>query len=306
MTSHPPAQAVDPAIRRRRSAKTLSYYTKLWQILFITLPLDFYLAPLIVRPFEDALRLLPNEIQITLVSVLSVLMLAPLAKELLINLTLESQGLQKEARSLKVQFQSLFSALLGIVVIVDVARRFAKFGWEYVLGVAIIGLLFFPSWYRSMKRNTEEAPLEEYFLHRDADQIFRAIQQFQWLLLILFMIGRLACFLVMGFVSIYPPSTMLQIETYLASSFIFLSAKPVLDDLFRVCRKCGLWSHRAYQIDGYCPGCARLALKSSRFRQRKSRLTPVRNTLEKIDKGLEALKLPQRRTPKGRAPLRRS
>ncbi|MCB0321409.1 MAG: hypothetical protein KDD60_10835, partial [Bdellovibrionales bacterium] len=70
---------------------------------------------------------------------------------------------------------------------------------------------------------------------------------------------------------------------------------PTIGEFFSLCRRCGLWSHRAYQIDGFCPGCAKLALKSRKQFQSRTRFHSAREFLKKIDRGLERMAITKRR-----------
>lgn len=286
-----------PVIKKPRKfiPETITSLRAIWMGLFLTLPLDVVVAPFIGNALKEALILFPTSYRFALLSFTTLLILLPLIKEPIMQLVLDSQGIQREAKGISLQFQSLFSAIVGLLLLIDVARRVSTLGIEYAVGLVVLGLLLFPTWYRAVKKQQPATQLENIeWLSREAS-LERSLQQFGMLFFSILVLSRIGIFLTIVLVSVYGSSLLVQCCIVIAGGLVQMSGIPEVQDLFRVCRKCGLWSHRSFQVDNYCPGCARMALKSARYAKQPYRLERVFRALHKLDRGIEQLSFPSRK-----------
>jgi hypothetical protein len=278
---------------QHRLPRPLKFYLQIWMGCFVTLPLDYVAAPYLVETFHSGLSILSRDLHEFVLLIGIVFMILPLARNTVINITLASQGYQNEVRQLSDQFNGLVSTLFALYILYDIVRRILPFGIEYGIGLVALGLLLFPTWYRSVKKR-RKSPLNSSEILRQAltpERFMRSLQQFELLFISALLCGRIGTFVAIGAATHlgYPDTVLILL--LVASALIFLTVRPTDDDLIRVCRKCGLWSHRAFQIENHCPGCARLQLKSQRHLVSKPKLSKIRSLLTRLDEGLEKAKL---------------
>jgi hypothetical protein len=143
---------------QHRLPRPLKFYLQIWMGCFVTLPLDYVAAPYLVETFHSGLSILSRDLHEFVLLIGIVFMILPLARNTVINITLASQGYQNEVRQLSDQFNGLVSTLFALYILYDIVRRILPFGIEYGIGLVALGLLLFPTWYRSVKKRRKSPP----------------------------------------------------------------------------------------------------------------------------------------------------
>ena len=272
----------------RFQPRPLKSFLFFWMLLLISLPLDIITAPVLFSYFSDALILIdPSTRELLFLLALLLMALPLLFREQLINVLLSSQTLQSESRLITSNFQGIIPVVIAIYILGDLAARIITYGWEWV--VALIGLAFFsfPFWYGRLKREgtagrREATPPSSLF------NFVRALTQFELLFITLYLIARVGTFFSIGFAHVQHLSDGFHFSIVGIALILFLSARPSARDFFRTCRKCGYTSHRALQIEGRCPGCHKLALKSYMSAQNQISHSRLYSLMERIDQVLES------------------
>jgi hypothetical protein len=259
-----------------------------WLLLLVSLPLDIIMAPVLFSYFSDALLLINTSTRELLFILSFLLMALPLLfREQLIRVLLSSQAFQSESRLITSNFQGIIPAFIGIYILADLAARIITYGWEWVLALIGLSLFSFPFWYGRLKRKVtveqrEVTPSPGLF------GFVRALKQFELLFITLYLIARVGTFLSIGFAHVQHLSFFFQFCIVGTALLLFFSARPSVTDFFRTCRKCGYTSHRALQIEGKCPGCHKLALKSYTSAQNQMSHSRLYSLMERIDQALES------------------
>ena len=268
-----------------RSVESFLFF---WLLLLVSLPLDIITAPVLFSHFSDALILIDSSTRELLFLLSLLLMALPLLfREQLVNVLLSSQALQSESRLITSNFQGIIPVLIGIYILADLAARIITYGWEWVVALIGLALFSFPFWYGRLKRKgtverREATPPSSLF------NFVRALKQFELLFVTLYLIARVGTFLSIGFAHVQHLSGGFQFSIIGIALILFFSTRPSARDFFRTCRKCGYTSHRALQIEGKCPGCHKLALKSYTSAQNEKSYSRLYSLMERIDQVLES------------------
>lgn len=296
-----------PREKRSRSSlwkpRTLQEYKNIWFWLIVTLPLDLIIIPLLTQSSSivSTLGILISPLLLFVVA--SLLLLIPLYKSTLIETLILSQGLQHDASKFKDQFQYIASAIFALYIVFSLLNDFFTLDIWYFLSFGAICLLLFPSWYKKMKKNTL-AQSKPQLSSSIQQRMHSSVLQLDRLLLALLLGARLALPLILLSSHEYTSDSTYLTLSLLASFASLLALMPKRADLWSICRKCGLWTRKAHQFDGFCPGCAKLQLKSSQnMPSRKSHFTSVEKLIKKIDSAVESVKIPSykgKKTPKRR------
>lgn len=268
--------------------RPLESFLFFWLLLLVSLPLDIITAPVLFSYFSDALILIDSSTRELLFLLSLLLMALPLLfREQLVNVLLSSQALQSESRLITSNFQGIIPVLIGIYILADLAARIITYGWEWVVALIGLALFSFPFWYGRLKRKVtverrEATPPSSLF------NFVRALRQFELLFITLYLIARVGMFLSIGFAHVQHLSDGFQFSIVGIALLLFLSTRPSVTDFLRTCRKCGYTSHRALQIEGKCPGCHKLALKSYTLAQSQMSQSRIYSLMERIDQALES------------------
>lgn len=268
--------------------RSLEFFVFLWLLLLVSIPLDILMAPVLFSYFSDALILMSTSTRELLFLFSLLLMALPLLfREQSVSLLLSSQALQSETRLITSNFQGIIPVLIGIYIIADLAARIITYGWEWVLGLIGLAIFSFPFWYSRLKRNVT-GERRDVALSSSLFDFVRALKQFELLFMSSFLLARIGTFLSIGLAHAQHLSDTYQLAIVGVALVLFYSARPNITDFVRTCRKCGYTSHRALQIEGKCPGCHKLALKSYTLAQGQKSHSRLYSFMERMDQALES------------------
>ena len=297
--------------------RTLKKYQNIWFWLIVTLPLDVLLfselggelskvlLPLSQYLYNSSLAFSTGLFLLIPIS----LLLSPLYKKNLVETLLFSQQYQNDAEDLKGIFHYLLSSLIGMYVVISMLSNILPLDTSYFVIFITLCLFLFPSWYKKMKKNTmdisiadtkEETPHAKNHTTMTFHKLNSSAKQMDQLLLLLCYANRLSLPLLLISLSAQNSSSLVAIFISFITAFLSLLAlRPEKSDLWSVCRSCGLWSRRAHQFDGFCPGCTSLALKSNRTQpKRKNHFEAVQKILKKIDNVVDRPKNSEKKAPR--------
>jgi len=271
--------------------RSLQFFLLLWLGCLVTLPLDLIVAPVMFSLFADALAPLTDSYRELLLVLSLLLMAAPLMfREQFIHLLLSSQEAQSESQLIASNFQGALPTLIAMSIGADLLIRTSTFGWKWTIGVLVVSLLAFPFWYRHLKQNIKKK-IHPTIPQTELKNFVRALRQFELLYTLLLVASRLGAFLSIGFAHTCQLSSGHQVAIAGVALLLFFSAKPTGADLHKTCRRCGYRSHRTLQIEGKCPGCHKLGLKSYTLSQRNKSHTQFYTLFERFDNLIEQMEV---------------